>query len=440
MLILNFLFALNLFGNLSEQPNNYSLEQCIDYALKHSTDINRSENSLKSEKSNLEQSKAAQGPNLLFNVNQNVNSSNNYTTTESNGCWDRDNYSSTNLILSSSITLYNGAKLKNSIRQDKINLAAAESDIQTEKELLSLNIVTAYINVLLSKEQLMNSQSQLQSTEKQLEYAKARKSAGIISNVDYLNIKSQYATDKAALISAQSNLKINLVSLMQLMNMPVNDLFDIVEPNITAEVNNLRTPKADKIYNTALGIRPEIKTAELDFNSALTGIKIAKADALPSLLLNGSLGTSYMSNLSGICFSNQLTHQVNPSVGLSLSVPIYQRKQVKNQIEQATILADNYQLILTDTKNNLRKAIEQACTDVSIANMTYQASQEQYQAEQNSYQLSEEMFSQGLINSVDYLTSKNNLIAAESSLTQAKFNVVLQNKIIDYYCGEPIIF
>lgn len=417
------------------QNQMYSLDECIDYAWEKSTDISRAKSSIESKKAYLDQSKAALYPNLFLNVNQNSSSSNNY---QNDGLWNRDTYLGLNLSLSSSVTLYNGAKLLNTISQSKSNLAAAESDIQTQKEIISLNVLTAYINVLLAKEQLKNSEAQLNSTKKQLDYASVRKSAGIISKADYLNIKSQYATDKVTLIAAQSGLKINLLSLMQIMNMPVNDSFSIKEPDIQTLVNNSTNFDADRIYNIALGIRPEIKTAKYNWESARTGIKIARADGLPSLSLTGSIGSNYSNNLKGVDFAEQISNQITPAIGLSLSIPIYQRKKVKNQVTQATIQAENYEYNLVDIKNNLRKAIEEACIDAYTAKMNYKASQEQYEAEQESYRLSDEMFAQGLINSVDYLTSKNNLAAAENNLTRSKYNVALQAKIVDYYLGKPI--
>ena len=358
---------------LVAQINSFSLQDCIDYAWENSTDIGRASNTIKSASSYLEQSRAALGPNLSLNISQNASSTNSYLGTGSNGDWNRDSNMGLNLSLSSSITLYNGAKLRNTIKQNKTNLAAAETDIQTQKELISLDILTAYINVLLANEQVKNNEAQLKSTVKQLEYAQVRKSAGIISTADYLNIKSQSASEKASLVSAQSKHRLNLVSLMQLMNMPVDESFNILEPNIQALLNDSLVTDADKVYNIALGIRPDIKTADLDLQSALMGIKIAKANALPTLSLNGSLGTGYSDNLSGINLGEQMSNKISPAIGLSLSIPIYQRKQVKNQVTQATIQADNFQYNLMDIKNNLRKAIEQACTDANTADMTFQA-------------------------------------------------------------------
>jgi outer membrane protein len=293
---------------------------------------------------------------------------------------------------------------------------------------------------LLAKENVKNSEAQLQSTEKQLEYSEARKSAGIISRADYLNIKSQYATENAALVISQSDLRLTLVSIMQLMNMPANETFDITAPDIQTLLAQPTEANADKIFNISKDINPEIKTAELELVSARTGINIAKAEALPILTLTASLANGYNNNLSGIGLGEQMANQISPAIKLSLSVPIFQRKQVKNQVAQATIQADNYQYNLIDIKNDLRKAIEQACLDARTAYTTFLASQGQCEAEQESYRLAKEMFAQGLLNSADFLTAKNNLIEAENSLTQTKYNVALQNKIIDYYLGKPITF
>ena len=418
----------------------FSLEECIDYALINNTDISRANNRVESEKSYLEQSKAAQGATLSFLGNQNFSSVNNYQVDENEGNWNRDLNSGMGLSLNTSITLYNGAKLKNTIKQNKVNLVAAETDIQTEEEILSLDILAAYIGVLLAKENLKNKETQLESIEKQLEYSRVRKDAGVISTSDLLNIKSQYAAEKAFLIDGQNNYRISLVALMQKMNMPINDSFNIAEPFIEDLINDTHETDAALIYNIAVGIQPSVKSAELNVKGAQTQIQIAKADGLPKLSLNGSLGTGYNNNLYDISFSEQLTKGFQPSLGLSLSIPIFQQKQVKNNVTQATIQFNNYQLDFTDIKNDLRKYIELACTNAQTAYINYQALLEQFKAEKEAHNLAEEMFSQGMINSVDYLTLKNNMLTAESNLTQAKYNVLYKNKIIDYYMGETILF
>jgi len=378
----------------------------------------------------LVQSKAELGPNLYFNGNQTLNSTSSYQDNETEGSWTNSNSTNLSISLSSEITLYNGAKLKNTIAQGKTKFAASESDIQTQKELISLNVLSSYINALLAIENVKNYEAQLKSTEKQLELAEARKSVGIITVSDFLNIKSQYASDKATFTDAKNTLRINLVALMQLMNMPINDSFSIQEPNIDALIRNVSETDASLVYNVALGLQPTIKSALLSLESAQMDIKIAKADALPQLSLGGGIGTGYSTAMENINFGEQFSNKVNPYIGLSLSVPIYQRKKVKTNVEIANIQTQNEELALIDLKNDLRKYIEQACIDAQTASSNYLALQEQYNAESESYQLSDEMFTQGMINSVDFLTSKNNLVTAENKLTQAKYNVLLQKKLL----------
>lgn len=427
-------------GLLKAQEQAYTLEACINYAWENSTEISRANNSVGIQNANLEQSKAERAPNLFMNGSQTFSSSRNYETSETGGSWNQNSSSMLSLSLNSQITLYNGAKLKNTIAQNKTKLAASETDIQTQKELISLNILSAYINALLVRENVKNSESQLQSTKKQFELAQVRKSAGIISASDFLNIKSQYASDKALFVNAKNTLRINLVALMQLMNMPINDSFSIQEPNIEALVKIAPKSDANLIYTIALGLQPSIVSANLSLESAKMDIRIAQADALPQLSLGGSLGSGYNSDMSGVNFGEQISNKINPSIGLSLSIPIFQRKKVKTAVKIANIQTQNEALKLIDLKNDLRKYIEQACIDSQIASSNYLALQEQYDAENEAYQLSDEMFTQGMINSVDFLTSKNNLVNAENKLTQAKYNVLLQNKIIDYYLGNPILF
>ena len=435
-LVLIILTTLRL--SVAAQENLYTLEDCINYALENSTDMGRANNEVKSQESWLEQKKSARNPNLFFSGKQTLRTGKKFVENDYEETWDWENSSNLNFSLNSNITLYNGAKLKNAIIQGQTNLEAAASDIQTQEELISLDVLSAYISVLFAKEQLKNDEAVLEATTKQLEQATVRKEAGVLSPSDYLNIKSQYATDKASLVAAQSNLRLSLVSLMQLMNMPVNNTFEIVEPDIDVLLATGSETDAANVYEMALELQPGIKTAKLDLQSAEIDIQLSKADALPVVSLSADMTTWYSNAQNNLSFKNQLSNQFTPSLGMSLSIPIYQRKQIKNSVLQAKIAADNIKYNLTDIKNDLRKAIEQACTDAQSANSAYLSSMEQLEAQQESYRVSEEMFAQGMVNSVDYLTSKNNLTSAETDLTRAKYTVVLQNKIVEYYMGNQI--
>jgi outer membrane protein len=420
---------------LSAQAQPFSLKDCIEYALENSTDIARSQNNVQLQSAYLEQSKASRLPNLQLGINQQLTSTGNYNSI--GGEWNRNSNSTLNASVNSQMTLYNGAKIKNTISQNKINLESAEISIQALRELISLNILSFYMDALLSKENLKNSQLQLEATQKQLTYAEARSEAGVLSRSDLLYIKSQLASDKTSKIEAESNMRLALVSLMQIMNMPINDRFNIQQPDVENIIKQNSEYNPETVYNVALGLQANIQTAELNVKSAETGVEIVKSGALPSLMLNGGVGSGYGSN-TDINLGEQFSNSINSYVGLSLSIPIYQRKQIKTQVKTAQIQSSNVKLELMDLKNDLRKYIEQACTDAQTAQSTYNALQEQLEAEQESYDVASEMFSQGMVNSVDFLLSKNNLIIAENKFAQAKYKLVLQNKIVEYYLGKPI--
>lgn len=423
------------FG-LSSQTQPFSLEDCIVYALGNSTDIERSQNNVLTENANLEQAKASRLPNLQLDLDPRISSSANYDNTTEE--WSSGSNSSVNVSLTSQVSLYQGAKIKNTILQNRINLETAELEIKAQEEAISLKILSYYINALLTKENLINSELQLEAIQKELSYTEARNEAGIVPYSDLLYIKSQMASAKTSKVEAESNMHIALVSLMQVMNMPISDNFDIVQPNIDIIISQKAETNPQTVFDAALGIQPSIKTADLSIQSSEFDTKIAKSGYLPSVVLSGGMGSGSASSLSNINFEDQISNNINSYIGIGISVPIYQRKQVKTQVKKAQIQTSNAKLELTDIKNSLRKYIEQACTDAQTAQSNYAALQDQLDAEQESYALSSEMFSQGMVNSVEFLLSKNNLIIAENKLSQAKYNLVLQNKIVEYYLGNPI--
>jgi len=164
---------------------------------------------------------------------------------------------------------------------------------------------------------------------------------------------------------------------------------------------------------------------------------VAKTALFPTLSASAGISSGYSSLNTGTYFG-QVNDAIYPSVGLILSIPIYQKKQVKTNIAVARIGYQNAELSVIDTKNTLRKSIEQACVDVISAQIKYEASKENYNATLEASMLSDEKFKQGVINSVDYLVSKTNLIVAESELLQSKYNLIVSYKIMDYYMGIPL--
>jgi len=423
--------------DVQAQNKTWKLEECIKYALDKNIQVKKSDLTSSQNQLYSDQAKSNRLPSLNASVSENFNWYKGFDS--ATGQYGSSNGSnSTNYGVNTNVSVYNGNKLNIRIKQAELNLQSGLFYSESVKESVGLNILNAYLQVLYAYENVKNAEKQIESTTEQLALAKERMDLGVIASSDYLQIKSELATEKSTLATAQSQLAIDNVTLEQLMELPVNPNFAISSPNLDSLLVGTVQPDAQEIYNLALGIKPEIKNIELTKESTLLNVKIARADYMPIISANAGLSTGYSSLNSGSGYSTQLSDKVNPSVGLTLSIPIFQKKQVKTNVGIANIAVSNAELDVVNTKNQLRKEIEQACVDVSSAKSQYVASLEQNQSSKESYDVTNEKFKVGLLNSVDFLVQKTSLITSESKLLQSKFNLIFSYKVLDFYKGVPL--
>jgi outer membrane protein len=420
--------------SLYEKPDStWTLEKCIEHAFSQNIQIRKSEISNQRFGLYAVEAKAQRLPSVNAAANQNFN----WSKSSTSGTGGLSGSNGSNFSVNSGVTIYNASRISNQIKQADLELQGGQYTLETTKESISLSILNAYLQVLYAEEQVKNSKKQIESTTGQLNLAGERLALQSISVSDYAQVKSQLASEKLTLANSESQLSIAKITLMQLMELPMQDNFNVSHPDLTKELNQSRIPDVKTVYATALSIKPQIKNAAVNKEIAGLDEKIAKASYFPVLSASAGISSGYSSNATDVYF-NQLNNGLSPSAALSLSIPIFQKKQAKTSVAVAKLGYNDAELSETDTKNQLRKSIEQACLDVTSAQIQYEASIENYNAMQESSALSAEKFNQGIINSVDYLVSKTNLIVAESSLLQTKYNLIFSYKILDFYMGIPL--
>lgn len=417
----------------AQQDSTWTLEKCINFAFERNIQIRKSEISNQRLGLYSEQAKAQRLPSVNASVSQNFNWSKSTTT----GTSGFSGVNGSNYSVNSGVTIYNASRISNQIKQADLDIEGGKYSLETTKESISLSILNAYVQVLYAEEQVKNSNKQIESTISELNLAGERLALKSISISDYAQVKSQLASEKLTLANSESQLSIARINLMQLMELPVQDKFIISHPDLNEPLNQSRVPDVKSIYETALSIKPQVKNAAVNKEIASLDEKIAKASYFPVLSASAGISSGYSSRGTEEYFS-QLNNGVTPAAGFSLSIPIFQKKQVKTNVAVAKLGFNDAELSETDTKNQLRKNIEQACLDVSSAQIEYEASLEKFKSTTESTSLSEEKFKQGIINSVDYLVSKTNLIVAESQLLQSKYNLIFSYKILDFYMGIPL--
>jgi outer membrane protein len=418
---------------LAEQDSTWTLQKCISYALTRNIQVRKSELTNQQNLVNAGEAKAQRFPSANASVSQNFY----WTKSSATGEPGLTGSNGSNYSINTGVTVFNASKITTLIKQAELNIEGGKYSLETTKESISLSILDAYLQILYAEEQVHNSERQIESTTSELNLAEERLALQAIAQSDFAQVKSQLASEKLTLANSQSQLVIAKVTLEQLMELPVSDNFNIVHPDLTESLNQNRVPDVKSVYETALAIKPQIKNAAINKEIASLDEKVAKSGLFPVLSASAGISSGFSSLNNGSYFG-QLNDGIYPSAGLMLSIPIYQKKQVRTSIALAKIGYQNAELSEFDTKNNLRKSIEQACVDVRSAQIKYEASKENYSATLEAEVLSDEKFKQGVINSVDYLVSKTNLIVAESDLLQSKYNLIVSYKILDFYMGIPL--
>jgi outer membrane protein len=431
------LMFLSIQTYAQETDSLWSLDDCIRYSLNQNISIRQSELTIKKNQINLEMARASRFPSVNASATQNFGWSKSIDSLGTYGSLTDSH--STSAGINSNVTVYNGLKNLNTIKQSKLTIDASGYDQEAISESVSLNIMDAYLQLLYAEESVKTSEEQIKSTTGQLQLAEERLALGAISRSDYLLVKSELASEKLALANALGLVSSNRINLMQLMELPASESFKIEPPIIDEQLSHYNVPSVDSVYTVALGIKPQIRSAELNNKIADLDIEIARAAYQPSLMMNGGISTGF-SPAYNDDFTTQFQNRITPTVGISLSIPIYQNDQLHAGVGMAKINKSGAELEMLNSINQLRKEIEQACTNAIYAKAKYEAGMEQYNASREAYDVAEEKYRIGLISSVDFLIRKTNLINAESEFLQSRYQLLFSTRIIDFYQGKPLTF
>ena len=372
------------------QNKPWTFQQCLDTALQHNISVNQSRLTNELNKISLVQSKANRIPSLSANANEGLNFGKNVDPTTNQ--FVTQAYHSTNLGIASGLNLFNGLQNANTIRQNRLSVQAGAYDIEKVKNDVILNITTGYLQVLFAIEIFANANNQAASTAAQVERTARMVSAGKVPESDLLQIRAQQATDNLAVINAQNQLDMAKVTLMQLMEIPISADFEVVIPELD-DPANLLLQTNEEIYQKSLSVQPQISSASMKTNAALMALKVSEGARWPRLNVSANLSSNYASsrkqgtavNPEGYPFFTQLWDNIGQSFGMGLSIPIYSNRQIKSNIDRAKINALNARLGEQNTKNLLRKSVEQNYTDLRAAGKKYEASKEQLAAVEAAY-------------------------------------------------------
>lgn len=425
-----------------DMPEQWTLRDCIDYALEHNITIRRNRISVESTQEDVKTAKADFLPSLSGNISQRIVnrpnsasgtiiSGDNITTSESktsyNGSYGID----------ANWTVYNGSKRVNTVKQQQLNSRMAELSVDESENSIEESITQLFVQILYSAEAVKVNESTLEVSRQQYERGRQLFDAGSIASSDLAQLEAQVSSDNYQLVTAQTTLQNYKLQLKQLLELDGDFEMALDMPRMDDSSVLIPLPSKDDVYQTALNLRPEIESGKLNIESSDLSIKLARASYIPSLSLSAGIGTTN-ANGSDFSFSEQVKQNWNNSIGLTLSIPIFDKRQTKSAVNKAKLQRQTSQLDLLDNQKTLYKTIESLWLSANSAQQQYVAATQKLKSTQASYALVNEQFSLGMKNTVELLTEKNNLLSAQQETLQAKYTAILNAGLLRFYQGEEI--
>jgi outer membrane protein len=450
----------------------WNLKECIDYALRNNISVKQSIVAARLSRNAYVQGIGSFFPSLNGSAGVNYNFGRSLDPTSYQ--YIDQTFQSGSVSLSANVPLFQGLELQNTLRRNSIEAHASEQDVAKTQNDIALAVATAYLQVLYSTEQLKASVDRIDQVSKERNRTKLLVENELLAEGSLLDADALLATEEYNKVAAENLIrtaKLNLIQLMQLDS--VNDI-TIDAPQLEIPSQEGLSQQADAIYSVASKNLPEIKAADMRLLSAQRSIDIARAGRYPRLSAFGSLSSNFTNQASTIDglpvlvgyiptgavtttgeqvlqpqysyqykdtpIDKQLNNNFGKAVGISLAIPIFNGWSVNNNISRSKLNFENAKLSLQITKNNVYKTIQQAHADALAALNKYNAATKSADALQRSFTYTEKKYNAGLLNSLDYVTSRNNLTRAQSDLLQAKFDFILKLKVLDFYLGKPLAF
>lgn len=439
------IFALTATLLPAQSPaKQWTLEECIRYALENNIDLKQREQEEENRNIELHTSRHSWLPNLNANLGQNFDFG---RSPSKDGVIVDRNSANSSFNLQLSMPLFDGLQIPNDIAAKKLNLKAATENLNKAKEDLAVNVASYYIQVLYNKEIEKIAALQVELSQEQVKRTEVLVEAGKVPLSQLYDMKAQAATDEVTLTEARNNVNLALLDLAQSLELERSGAtFDIENPvmedALVQYMGSILPP--DLIYNEAVTFKPQIREQEYLLESQKKSLKIAQAGYYPKLNFNASYSNGYYRYNGGdeetvnIPFSDQLKQNERKTVGFSLSIPIFNRFQVRNSVRTARLGIDNRQLLMENTKKTLYKEIQQAYYNATAAQEKYIASGKSVEASEEAFTYSEERYNAGKSTVFEYNEAKTKYAQSLSEQTQAKFNFILRAKILDFYRGTEI--
>lgn len=409
----------------------WTLDECINYAMENNITLKKTKLQQQSAEENVRQSKAALLPTLSASTNHGVG----YSPFDDSAA-DKAYYNGSYGI-NAQWTVWNGNQNTNTLKKNRLTAQQAELATSESANSIQERITQLYIQILYMTEAIEVNRQSLETSKKNEERGQQMVEVGKMSKADLAQLTAQRASSEYNIVESETQLAKYKQQLKQELELIGERDFDVAIPTTTDQQALSAIPSMTSVFESALAQRPEIKSARLDIEASNLQMKIAKAGRLPSVTMQGNINTS-TNTLSSMSWGSQMKDGLGLSASVGVSVPIFDGRTAKTNINKARIAQEQAQMTLEKEEHDLYATVEGFWLDAINNQEKFRSASASVESEQQSYNLLQEQFNLGLKNIVELLTGKDKLLAAQQNKLQAKYMTILSQQLLRFYQNGTI--
>lgn len=421
-------------GVLAGTGRQWTLKDCIDYALEHNISVKTARLSVLSAEEDVKEARAKLFPSLSFST---THQGGYRPFADDGGTYEDKGTYSGDYGLNASWTVWDGNANRNTLKLQKI--VGQQEQLQLEESINSIQeqILQLYVQILYVAEAVEVDRQILDISRQNAARGEEMYKVGSLSRADLSQLEAQVATDEYNLVNMQGQLEDYKQQMKYLLRLDHDVVFDLAVPSSTDGQALAAVPSVSEVLDSALAVRPEIRNALLGVESGNVSIDIAKAGRMPTVSLSGGIGTNTMSG-TGTAWGSQMKGNFNGSLGVTLSIPIFDNRATKTSVNKAEIALQQSKAEVDDAKAQLALTIQGYWINATTNQERFKAAGVSVSSAQDSYELLSEQFSLGLKNIVELTTAKTTLLNAQQSRLESKYTAILYLKLLDFYKGETL--
>jgi outer membrane protein len=426
------IFMMAAFCCLSiHAQKKWTLDECINYAMENNLTLKLSKLKQRSAQEDVMQSKAALFPTLSANTNQGVGYSP-FDNTAADKAYYNGSYG-----VNAQWTVWNGGQNTNTIKQNKLTEEQAGLSTDVTANSLQEQITKLYVQILYMSEAIEVNRQSLETSKKNEERGQQMVEVGKMSKADLAQLSAQRASSEYSIVESETQLAKYKLQLKQALDLDAGTVFDVAIPSTSDQQALAEIPSLVSVFDAAMAQRPEIKNALLGIESSNLQMKIAKAGALPTVTVNGGLGTS-TNSMSSLAWGTQMKNNFDLTASVAINVPIFDARRTKTSVNKARIAQEQAHINYDNEEHELYCTVEELWLDAINNQQKFRSALATVESEQESYNLLSEQFNLGLKNIVELLTGKDKLLTAQQNKLQSKYTTILSQQLLKFYQNGTI--